>query len=250
MIGQTITFDGHRLNDLFFVGAVDVGLPEFSARTEDRTTADGAVFRSNRLGSVRIAMELVVKPTSGRTSREALSKLLSWLDVDEPRVLTLSEDEGLARLAVPTGTPTVADSDYNDRLTVEFLQPDPALWGTTRTITVPSTGSVTFVVSGDYPTRPSVHAALAVRSPSTEQWGLRLDRGRSDMQQMSVPLAGSSGHAVDFDCEARTCHVDLATTVPSLASDWFVLAPGTHSIDNNNGTHNLCELTWTERWHR
>ena len=243
--GQTVIFDGHCLNDRFYVGEVAVGLPDFSPEVEDRITGDGARLRRMRLGTAQIDVQLVVRPVQGETPREAISDLLSWMHVDGPRELSLSGDRGLWRMCVPSGTPQMTDDQWGDRLSVSFLQLDPALYGIEREVTVPSGGTLSFNVGGDYPTRPTITATAARRNGTTRQWGLRLDD--ADVMRVIVPVSTSS--SVTMDCAGRTCSVNGATTIPTLASDWFELRPGMHSLRNDQGS-GACVVSWHERWHR
>jgi len=245
MVGQTVIFDGHRINDRFYVGEAEVGLPEFAPRTEERQFMDGSAVRGMRLGCPEITIQLVAKPVHGETFREALSDLMAWLHVDGPRKLVLSDDHGLWRLCVPTGAPQIGDAKWNDRVTVTFLQTEPALYGIEREVTVPSGGTLSFAVGGDYPTRPTITSDAATRDPTTELWGVRLDDG--DVMRVDVPV--SSASTIRMDCDARTCAVNGATTIPTIESDWFVLEPGTHVIRNDQGT-GACTVSWYERWHR
>lgn len=244
MVGQTVIFDGHRLNDKFFVGEVDVGMPTFSPRTEDREFADGMRMRGMRLGCPDIAVTLVAKPVRGETAREPLTELMSWLHVDSPRQLHLSDDRGLWRMCVPNGAPEIQDTKWNDRIVVTFLQIDPALYGTRREIAIPSGSTVTFVVGGDYPTKPTITSTAAVRN-SSQQWGVRLDDG--DFMRVGIPVSTAS--RVSMDCTDRTCKVNGATTAPTITSDWFELAPGAHKVRNDIGS-GACVMSWYERWHR
>ena len=245
MRGQTITFDGHRLNDRFFVGEVNVGLPDFIPDLEDRAIGNGSVMRGMRLGTVDITVALVTKPVRGESPREALSDLCAWLDVDEPKRLAISSDHGLWRLAVPSGAPQIGDTEWEDKVSVTFAQPDPILYGIKREVTVPSGGTLRFAVGGDYPTKPTISSDAAVRDSTLLQWGVRLDDG--ELMRVAVPVSTTS--TVKMDCAARTCQVNGATTIPTVNSDWFELKPGTHSIRNDMGT-GACVVNWYERWHR
>lgn len=242
-MGQTVVFDGHRLNDLFFVGDVSVGLPEFLPTIEERV-GDGSRVRGTRLGTVAISIPLVVRPSQGTTARAALSALVSWLDVDGPRELALSGDGGLTRMCVPSGAPQVLDARWNDRIVVTLTQVDPALYGERREVTVPSGGSVTVLVGGDYPTRPTVTASAVTRGASN-LWGVRLDGG--DVLRVSVPTSAATSVAID--CDRRTCRVASTNTIPTLGSDWLELSPGAHTIRNDVGG-GTCVVSWRERWHR
>lgn len=245
MTGQQVTFDGHLVNSLFYVGEPDVGLPGFEPDATERVGADGAALRGTRVTGYEISVPLVAKPNTGMTPREAISTLLSWLDVDGLRRLVLSGDEGLFRMAVPTGAPRYGGGEWGDHVTVTFLQPDPWLYGAERAVTVPSGGSVTVDVGGDRPTRPTVQTSAAKRSSSTLTWGLLLDSAT----RLRFALASSAATVIVADCDARTCTVAGATSVPTLDSDWMQLTPGQHVIRNDQGT-GASTVTWLERWHR
>ena len=245
MIGQTVIFDGHRLNDRFYVGECDIALPAFSPRVEDQEMMDGSRVRGMRLGSPEIAIQLTTRPVNGEAPRDALSDLMAWLHVDGPRKLSLSGDRGLWRMCVPNGAPAIEDLKWQDRLTIRFVQVEPALYGSKRKVNVPSGGTVQFVVGGDYKTKPTISSNAVYRNSSSQQWGVRLDEG--DMMRVKVPVASAS--TVVMDCDARTCKVNGATTTITLTSDWFELEPGAHAIRNDQGT-GACTVSWYERWHR
>lgn len=245
MKGQTIIFDGHRLNDRFYVGEVAVGLPEFAPNVEDISTIDGSRFRGMRLGSPQIDVQLVAKPVRGNYARSALSDLMMWLHVNEPKILSLSSDNGLRRLCVPIGEPQIHDSEWDDVVSISFIQVDPALYGNYHEVSVPSAGTLTCLVGGDYPTKPIITTASAIRNSGTNQWGLRLDDG--DILRVVIPVSTAS--RVSVDCGERICLVNGATSIPTLQSNWFSLTPGMHSIQNDQGSGS-CIVSWYERWHR
>lgn len=245
MYGQTVTFDGHVLNDLFYVGDIEIGLPDFRPEMVERIGAHGAFLRSTKMGGPTIAIPLTVMPRRGHEPREALSTLLSWMDVDTPRVLTLSRDGGLSRVVIPSGAPEMLDDTWGDRLVIEFVQLDPWLTGVTATTTVPSAGSKSFTVGGDCKTPVRITSTAAKRNSTTRLWGLRLDDG----DYLRVTLPTSSATAVTLDCGERTCTVGGNVTAPTLDSDWLELTPGTHVMRNDVGS-GACTLSWVERWHR
>ena len=245
MVGQTVVFDGHRLNDRFFVGSVAVGLPDFQPVLEDMAVGNGSVIRRMRIGTVSIDIRLVAKPVRGETAREALSDLCAWLDVDGPRKLALSSDHGLWRKCVPNGAPTIDDNDWDDKLTVHLVQVDPILYGIWREVTVPSGGTLRFVVGGDHPTKPTVVGSSVTRDATTSQWGVRLDGG----DVLRVKLDTDSASTVSIDCDARTCEVNGESTIPTLDSDWLTLTCGMHEVTCELGGGG-CVIGWYERWHR
>lgn len=160
---------------------------------------------------------------------------------DGPAPLSLAP--GIYRLAVLQGATDLEFNTYSAHANLTFLCPDPVAYGNERSVTVPSGGSATFAVGGTYPTKPAISAAQAVRDGSALVWGLRLD----DADQLQVATGSASAKPVALDCQARTCTVDGSVALPTLASDWFELSPGTHTIANNKGS-GACTVTFRERW--
>ena len=247
MIGQTVTFDGHTLNDLFRVGNVDAQLPLVTPALEDARF--GSNVRNVRQGTSTITIPLVAKHLDGRDVRESVSTLLSWLDVDGAKWLTLSGDGGLKRLAVPDGALTVDDPEWGDVLTLTLTQVDPYLYGEERTVPWPTTApSVTFSVGGDAPTRLSVSCAEAKgASSSPNLWQLLMD----GTKLLAVATGTTSARAVAIDCGARTATVGTDATTITLASDWLELTPGEHELELTAGSITApVYLSYVERWHR
>lgn len=254
MIGQVITFDGHRLNDLFYVGEATVGLPSVEHEVADMRR--GATWRSRRVTTCEVSVTLVAKPVRGQRPRAAVSTLLSWLDADGPRWLTLSSDDGLRRLVVPTGAPT---GEGDEDVTVTFLQLDPYLYGEARSARIPSGGtSVTFDVGGDAPTMPTI-ACGYVTALHSENYVWQLEHA-ADGTRTGVQIADPDAYAdttkraaVSIDCTSRAVTVNNATAMLTLSSDWLELTPGVHTLREVNGGHisgSEVTISWTERWHR
>lgn len=238
MVGQTVVFDGHTLNDTFYIGNVQATPPEFVVDTLD-SVSDGVGVSDVRLGSSTVTVPLVVRP--GVRPRAALSDLLSWLDVDGPRALELAEDDGYARMVVPAGV-NMDDFEYRDCLTVEFTQVEPGLYGGSREYAIPSGGSLTFEVGGTYPAMPAVSAAAAQRDASTQLWGLTFD----DVDRMRVELPTALATQVSIDASTRKVLVGNDVDMVTLDSDWPRLAPGTHTVRMDQGT-GQATLTFRER---
>ena len=231
MIGQRVTFDGHVLNDLFYVGMVEAEPPAIDVDLRTLDGKDGTAVNGTRLAESAITVPLVVRPGTALTTRQALSFLMGWLDVDGPRTLTLSDDGGLERVAVPSGV-TIDDYEYNDRLTVTFTQVEPCLYGGSSTFAVPSGGSATFEVTGNYVTMPVITAQAAQRDASTEMWSLTFDEG--DYVRLKLPTALAT--TVSIDCKERRVLVGGEVSMLTLESDWPRLAAGTHTVRMDLGT--------------
>ena len=242
MAGQTVTIGTNRLNDLFYVSEIDVGVPEFVPNLIDRIDG-GAYVNGMRVGTADITMRLVVLPNVD--VRRAVSTLLSWLDVGTPQWMAISRDGGKRRRVVATGAPTIEDTEYEDVVVVELLQVDPYLYGDSRSVTVTSTYATTITVGGDAPTCPSIVSTNATRRASDDLWGVIVDGSTSALVKLPQPQQT----AVSIDCDAHTATVGNDTAALTLDSDWPELAPGNHTlvIGAGGGT---ATVTWVERWHR
>jgi len=125
---------------------------------------------------------------------------------------------------------------------LEFIAPDPARYGATRTATLPSSGSVEFTVGGNRPVGVSISAPSAVRSSGSQVWGVRFDEN----DFLHIATESSSARTVVIDGEKRTATVAGATKMVTLDSDWPKLAPGTHTARRDEGT-GVATITWQER---
>jgi hypothetical protein len=246
MRSNEVFFDGHRLNDLFGIGIIDAQPPSFEPNLLSRPR--GSMLRGRRYGDGSISVALVAKRGRGRSVECSTGELLSWLDVDGARMLTLPSDDGRRRLVVPTGV-SVDDPEWGDRLTVSFEQVDPYLYGETRTATMSSSAtSVTLSVGGTAPTRPTVTCQMAYGAPSSLRvWQLTDEDG----DKVALVLPDGSTHAVTIDCAARSAAIDGAPTTITLESDWLELAPGEHTLRRTVGqVGSSTRISWVERWHR
>jgi hypothetical protein len=243
MIGQVVVFDGHRINDLFRVGVVETPAPAILPELSELMR--GSKVRSVRIGTSTVTIPLVAKRGHMVDVRESISALLSWLDVDGARYLSLSDDRGKRRLVVPTGV-DIGDHEWNDVLTLTFEQVDPMLLG--NTVSMAPTGfPVSFNVGGDAPTRPVITCGAAASTQSVGRlWSMRLD-GNVDM---GVVLPSTAAASLSIDCAERTAKVNGAVSMIPLEHDWLELTPGRHTISLPNGTASGVTISWVERWHR
>lgn len=237
-----VVFDGHNLTNLFAVSDLRNSLLPRNIGTEDVPGRDGSLFTGATLSARTITLTLTIIDRS-ITGRQAAERLLaSILAVDEPRPLSISIDGGLYYMAIPH-----ADSEgsrYRNATSYEvvFEVPDPVAYGETKTITVPSGGSVTFTVGGTYPTMPTISAPAAANG-SGGFWRLRLEDGSYLLA--TIP-SGVSSAPVIADCEKRTLKVNgnVALLVPD--ADWLVFEPGEHTLEMT-GT-GAATVVFTERW--
>lgn len=235
-------FDGHDLNSLFVVSRPSFETFAPNRAFQDVLGRDGTVYMGGSLIGGNISVKLSVIRKTPAQRREDLSTLFMWLDVDEPKWLVMDDQPDISYKAIPSGDMPIDSFTNADSVVVNFRLLEAAAYGDTVTKTVPSGGSLTFTVDGTYPTKPTI-TANAARDGSSQVWGLKLDNGAF----LHVATGSASARDVVLDCENRTLTVQGAVALPTLDSDWFELAPGTHTLVMDKGT-GAATVTYKERW--
>lgn len=241
MFRPNVTFDGHLLNSLFFIGTMSIGMPAFEP-DEWQVSGRGSVIGGTHVAGPTHAITLVAKP--GNDLLATMGTLMEWLDVDSPRPLVIST-EGKTRMAIPTGNVTVEDPDEPDTVTVEFLQPDPLCYGETRTLTIPASGTLAFT-TGHPHCDMRIETQAAVRRASDSRYGFSFDGGAHELY---VVLPRAASVPVTIDCVAGTATVDGSPALTTLDSDWPELGAGQHTVvmDASGTGVGPATLTITER---
>ena len=235
-------FDGHDLNSLFVVSRPTFETFAPNRSFQDVLGRDGTVYMGGSLIGGNISVKLSVIRKTPAQRREDLSTLFMWLDVDEPKWLVMDDQPGISYKAIPSGDMPIDSFTNADSVMVNFRLLEAAAYGDTVTKTVPSGGSLTFTVDGTYPTKPTI-TANAARDGSSQVWGLKLDNGAF----LHVATGSASARDVVLNCENRTLTIQGAVALPTLDSDWFELAPGTHTLVMDKGT-GAATVTYKERW--
>ena len=236
-----ILFDGHDIGGLFLCGDPQVTALSFENDTR-ALQGGGSAFVGTRMASTSVKFTAAAIGTLSER-RLALSTLGEWLAVDEPKWLELPDMPGWRYKALPDGDISPTRHLDGEAFELSFMLVDPIAYGAQREITVPSGGSVEFVVGGTYPAKPAITAASAVRDSSSQVWGVRLDEG----DFVHVATGSASARGVAIDCGERTCAVNGSATLPTLDSDWLELSPGKHTLRMDKGT-GAATVTFAERW--
>lgn len=243
---EHVVFDGIDLSSVtkgIIALAGDRPIASVEARTENVNGRDGYVFMGADLKPQPVEFHVIMVNKGITARRRAVRALAPILLVKKPVTLAFSSDEGLYYVGMPSKAPDLKELVVSGSMKVVFQPLDAAMYGETHSVTVPSGGSASIVVGGTYPTHPKVSVASAVRDQSSLVWGLRLDDG----DFLHVETGSDSGRAVLADCEGRTLTVNGSVELPTLDSNWFMLAQGVHTLRNDQGSGE-CVVTWTERW--
>lgn len=241
-----VLFNGIDLTECFYVSDLQEPLLPREVGTADVPGMDGALFTGVRLMPRTIALTLTVKDKSMEGMRAAERCLAAILATKEPTPLSLSIDDGLYYMAVPSAAEAGALYRKAVRHVVEFQCPDPVAYGRERTVTVPSGGRVTFDVGGTYPTMPVV-SARCVYTASGQQWRLALEDGTYLHHAWDTDAATAG--TVTFDCAERVAKLGSRTFMLSAGADWLELEPGEHTLTmSGEACGGDATVTFRERW--
>ena len=233
-----VMFNGYDLTRSCIVGNIARQFMPSEANQIDVPKMDGALFASNPLSPLTITMSATVLGTPEERS-EALRTLASYLRVSEPSRLAISDDGWKYYLAVPSGA-EIERYIGAESFELTFTCLDPVMYGDENTATATEGTETEIVVGGNYPTMPTLTLESATPDSTTGCYSVSVDGGTFD-----IPVAHDDS-AIIADCSARTLSVGGSATLPTLASDWIVLEPGTHTV-SVTGTGD-CTIAWVERW--
>ena len=235
-------FNGHDLTEMFTVGEPEFTILNSLPDLRDVPGRNGSMFAGTRYGNATVSCTLSIEGDD-TIRRNAFSVLGMWLKVDEPKKLVLPDSPELYYMAVPDNSLSLNRAIKADVTQISFTLVDPIAYGRKVVVSIPSGSSATFNVGGTYKTRPLISSSAAVRSGSTQVWGVKLDNA----DHLRIATGSSSARAVSFDCENRICYLSGAIALPTLTSDWFELEPGVHTVQNDQGS-GVSTLTYIERW--
>ena len=237
-----ITFDGHDFSTLFSCGDPEISLFTVTPNLVDVTEKDGRIVTGSALSGTTITFTIFAEGDAIERRRK-FSELGRWLNVDEPKPLVIPDINDWYYLAVPDGSLDLTRCFNAEYTTITFQIVETAAYGNERTFTIPSGSSVTFTVSGTYPTKPTISADSAVRNGTSLVWGIKLD----DADFVHVPISVSTAVPVSIDCDRRTASANSANAMITLGSDWLELEPGEHTLTMDKGT-GAATVTYRERW--
>lgn len=135
----TVWFNGYKLNDYFRVAGIDRPMPEFELSTTEAFGVDGELFDDLSLRRRELSLSLMVRNVTKREMQDKARELMGILKVSKPTNLRISDEKDpdgtqLVRYAVPVGAIQVEELPNAARWTVNFEQPDPFLYGKSRSM--------------------------------------------------------------------------------------------------------------------
>lgn len=238
---MSLIFDGHDFGDIVEYGDPEYTLLSSNVHYASSDNRDGEIVLGKTWNVGSLTFRIGISGSIAER-RDKLSTIGQWLDVDEPRKLTVPDMPGRYFLAIPDGDVSSIRGIQGEIATLTFVLTDPIAYGREISITVPSGGSVTFNVGGTSTARPVI-TANASRNASAQVYGLRLDDG----DFVHVATGSNSARPIVIDCENRTCTVNGSVSMITLDSDWLEFTPGKHVLRMDYGT-GAATVKYVERW--
>lgn len=234
-----VTFDGHRLNDLVTVEDVKRSMTgAFAPETVNVAGRDGKLWRGTRREPIEMTVTLVATGDDYADVLEKVRTLAAWFDVDEPARLVFGDEPDFWYMAAPSGGVQL-DRIGNQaaRVSVDLVCPDACRHGTGGTSTS-SGGTLILAIDGTLPAPVRIEAASAS--------GNYTITNQTDGGHITVAI-GSTAKALVIDSEKRAATVAGVLKLPTLDSDWLVLAPGAHVLRLTAGSGEFT-ATYESRW--
>jgi predicted phage tail component-like protein len=237
----TYCFEDHDI----IVESILEEFPEIREDMHEIVGGDGSVLRSTYLGPRTITLECRVFRDRWLDFDSVRSELSALLYTRDERELALRSHFGEHYLAHLSG---MSEGDREGgvgigAITLTFTASDPIRFGRVHEVTVPSSHTVEIDVAGTYPASVSLASDVAIKSMSSDVWGVRFDEGHP----LHVKLPTGQQSRVSIDCRNTSVSVNGVTGMITLDSHWPELTPGRHVVRMDQGTGDAT-LTWQERW--
>ena len=234
-----VTFDGHLLNDLVTVEDIKRDMAgAFAPETVNVAGRDGKMWRGTRREPLEVTLTLVATGDDYEEVLEKARTLASWFDVDQPAPLEFADEPGFWYLAAPTGQVSLSRiGNQAARVSVGLVCPDACRHGVGGTFDS-SDGGVILAVDGTLPT--------PVRISATSATGNYTVTDQTTGEHITVAV-GSAAKALVIDSDKRAATVAGVLKLPTLDSDWLVLAPGAHVLRRTSGAGEFT-ASYESRW--
>lgn len=244
-MSYALTFDGHDIGANYIVERhLSRTLAAWEPNLIDVPGRMGQLYAGTRALPAQITLDVYAMASTRENRQTEMRTLAGWLAVDEPKRLVLGDENGLYRMAIPTGE-SVQEAYLNaDHAEVTFICPDPRAYGTTGASALdnaPNGSTISVTVTGTAPTAPTITGTATGNSGG--YWKLIDETGAGIY--FSIP-SGTS-YAFAADCEARTLILNGNAVMLPPAYDWPRWEPGAHTLTLTGGTSDIA-VSWINRW--
>lgn len=240
---EHVIYDGVDLAERFTCIGVVRPLPIPTPRSETLSGSSRLFFRGMDIVPPAITFRLVSVENTAQGRRDALRWLASTLLVQQPVMLSFSDEPNMAYKVVPSGEAAVVEHVSSGAVDVTLQCIESAMYGERKSATS-SGGTVNITVGGNWPTSLRISSTTAVRQSSSDyRWGVTIDNG--SVAYVEIPTSSSS--TVVLDADSRHATVNGSTAQLTLQSDWMDVEAGTHTVARSRGTGEF-KVEWVERW--
>lgn len=227
-----LTYDGHRLSDVFQVADVQIPLlPTISAVSRSLAQRTGEYFASRKVGTreIKIKLRLDAGSRSPEDIYAALRHAAAMFNVPDPRPLSFGD--GLYTNAILVGDTAIEDVATYGEVELTMLCHDPFFYGDEHAITL--AGETSFAVTGDecWPVIECTATGAAVVATNAVTG-----------EYVRVPCASGNRVVIDMGRQRAERNGEFAPV--DLMSDWWSVS-GDARVSVSGAT---ATLRYRERW--
>lgn len=248
-MSYALTFDGHDIGAAYAVERhATRTLSSWEPNLVDVAGRIGALYAGTRALPAQVTVDIYALGSTREARQAEMRTLADWLAVDEPKTLTLGDEEvnsvQLTRKAIPTGESMQEAYLSADHAEVTFVCPDPRLYGATGVvgrINAQNGATISVTVGGTAPTEPML--AGTATGNSAGLWKLVDETGAG----IYYAIPDGTSYAFVADCANRTLTLNGNTVMLPPTYDWMSWEPGAHTLTMTGGVSTI-NVSWPTRW--
>ena len=243
-----ITFNGvssTAYSDIISVQNVTRPLaPGARAQVLDIVGREGSYYFGKDRRSQTISFRLALNSTSIADRRTAIRQIAAWLDDDDLKPLSFTDESTLLYYAILTEPVNVDEFALVGLADVTFMVPDGCAFSTgTETVNAVASTTLNSTNAGTLPCDTTI-----TLSPTTDYASLKITLVETS-EYLELNSSGGSTSEIIFNTQQRTVTVDGidATADIDFDSTWFKLSTGEFNIDVDGAASDI-EIVYRERW--
>ena len=218
--------------------------PGADANVVEIPDRDGVYYFSKDKNPATISFRLSLKSAGITERRTAIRQIAAWLENDDPKPLSFTDESTLIYYSVMTEPISVDEFALVGFADVRFMVPDGCAYSTgTETVSAAATTAVTSTDAGTLPCD-----CIITVSPTTDYASLKLTLIETS-EYLGLNSSGGSTNEIIFNTQRRTVTVDGvdASTGIDYDSTWFMLPSGSFTIDVEGAASDV-DIVYRERW--
>lgn len=245
-MAMVVTFNNgsviYDITDRFIVGDLVKGFSKRTLNSIKVPGMDGELFGSSNLAPIELSMTVTFVSQDEDERFDALRELAGVLNIYEPGYVSIYDENEPAAYGykVVPSCGNITRYVGAESFTLTFTALDPVMYGAELIKTVTGS-SYSFAYDGNYPSRPIISSTGAVAAGGI--FGISVNGGTLD-----IPIDDTSPHSIVVNAGDRKITVDGNSVLPTLASDWPEIVPGSNTVSISSGSANTTIVKYTERY--